>query len=125
MARRNSRSVSEAIIRLSGSPRYLGTIDFTATSKTNAEATTAFNTAAPRLGGKVLLIQPDQDCYILPVSTSTGTVTSTNGVKLTSGERVQITMDDIDPTSISGEAYQWLACLRVSASGNLKVWELV
>ncbi len=125
MARRNARSVSESIVLLSGSPRYLGVIDFTATSKTNHEATTPFNNTGTALAGKVLLLQATQDCYILPRPTNTGTVTSTTGVKIAAGERVQITMDDIDSKTPAGENYGWLACLRVSTSGNLSVWELL
>lgn len=125
MARRNARSVSESIVLLSGSPRYLGVIDFTGTSKTNSQATSAFNATAPALAGKVLLLQPDQDVYIRTVQTSTGTVTSTNGIKIAAGERVQIVMDDLDSKVPDGESYGWIAAIRVSVSGNLKVWELL
>lgn len=124
MPRRNSRSVSESIVVINGSPRYLGVIDFTSSSRTNASGATAtFNVAG--LAGKTLLLQTDQDVYILPVATASGAVTSTNGVKLTAGERVIIVMDDIDSKAPAGETYAWLAALRVSADGNLKVWELV
>lgn len=123
MARRNARSVSEAIIKLSGSPRYLGTIDFTATSKTNEQATTPFGVGG--MAGKILLLQPSTDVYILPTATSTGAVTSTNGVLLGAGERVQLTLDDRDVTDEAGESFAWLAALRSTADGNLKVWELV
>lgn len=124
MARRNAASVSESIVVLSGSPRYLGTIDFTSASRTNGSgATTPFNTAG--LTGKKILLQADQDVYILPVATVSGAVTAANGVKLNSGERVVISMDDSDSKAPAGELYAWLAALRVSADGNLKVWELV
>lgn len=123
MARRTARSVSESIIRLSGSPRYLGTIDFTSSSRTNAVgASTTFNTSG--LQAKVLLLQPSQDVYILPVATNNGAVTSTTGIVIYANERVILTMDDTDAQTPAGELYAWLAALRVSADGNLKVWEL-
>jgi hypothetical protein len=125
MARRNARSVSEAIVKYSGSPRLLGTIDFTATSKTNAQASVAFNAADPALAGKILLVQPSQDVYVLPVATSTGTVSTSTGVLLFANERVEMTMDDVDRTDVAGERYGWLAAIRSTADGNLRVWELV
>lgn len=124
MARRNSRSVTESIVKYSGSPRFLGAISFTSTSKTNNDAT-AFNNTGTALCGKVLLLQTDQDVYILPVNTATGAVTSSNGIKLLAGVTVTITMDDLDSRDEAGEFYGWLAALRVSADGTLKVWELV
>ena len=125
MARRNARSVSEAIVKYSGTPVYLGTIDFTATSKTNAQATTPFNAALPGLLGKILMLQPSQDVYILPVDTSTRAITSSNGILLYAGERVTVTMMDMDITDEPGENTPWLAAIRSSADGNLKVWELI
>lgn len=113
MARGMGASV--AIEVESGCPVYLGTIDFTATSKTNSQATAPFNATGDALKYKTLLLQPDQDCYILPVTTATGAVTSSNGIQLTAGERVIVNM---------AEVHRWMAVIRVSASGNLKVWEL-
>ncbi|SRR5258706_5312386 len=125
MARRNARSVSEAIVKYSGSPRYLGVIDFTNVSKTNHQATTPFNNTGTALAGKILLLQPAQDVYILPVTTNAGTVSSTNGVLIMANERVILTVDDLDVTDIAGEFYGWLAAIRSTTSGNLRVWELV
>lgn len=113
MARGMGASVALEV--LSGEPNYLGVIDFTGTSKTNSQATVPFNAAAPALALMTLLLQPDQDCYVLPVATATGTVTSATGVKLTAGERVIIGLTELKP---------WIAVLRVSASGNLSVWEM-
>lgn len=125
MARRNARSVSEAIVKYSGSPRLLGTIDFAAASKTNATATTPFNATDPALAGKILLLQPSQDVYVLPVATSSGAVTSSTGVLLYAGERVILTVDDIDSRDVAGERYGWLAAIRSTADGSLRIWELV
>lgn len=125
MARRSGRSVTEAILVLSGSPTYLGTIDFTSASRTNGSgASVLFGNGSTALAGKVLLLQADQDVYILPVSTSTTAVTTANGIKLFAGERVQISMKDLNPQESLAEENMWLAALRVSADGNLKVWEL-
>lgn len=123
MARRNAKSVSESIVVQDGSLRYLGVIDFTATSKTNAQATAPFNITG--MAGKHLILQTTQDVYILPVPTSTTAITSTNGFTMYAGETKSFWMDDVDTKAISGELYAWLAALRVSADGNLKVWELV
>lgn len=125
MARRNARSVSEAIIRLSGCPVLLGTIDYTDTSKTNAEASTPFNAASPALAGKIILVQPSTDCYILPVLTSTSVVASTTGVLLLANERLSFTLEDYDERAVDGEVRAWLAAIRSASNGNLKVWELV
>lgn len=125
MARRNARSVSEAIVKYSGSPRLLGTIDFTSTSKTNAQASVPFNAADPALAGKILLLQASQDVYILPTATSTGLVTSSTGVLVFANERVILTCDDIDKTDMAGERFGWLAAIRSTADGNLRIWELV
>lgn len=102
--------------KLVGSPAYLGTIDYTGTSKTNHEATTPFNNVTPALCGKLLLLQPSTAVYILGATTNTGTVTAVNGVKLQVDERVIVMMKD--------NTKCWLAALRVSASGDLKFWEL-
>lgn len=124
MARRNARSVSESIVVQDGSLRYLGTIDFTSTSKTNAQATTPFSAASPSLAGKHLILQCTQDVYILPVTSSTGTVSSTNGFTMYAGETKSFWMDDYNERANDGEVYAWLAAIRVSSDGNLKVWEL-
>lgn len=103
--------------RLVGSPSYLGTIDFTGTAKTNAEATTPFADSTPTLCARVMLMQPTQAVYILPVTTSTGDVTAANGVELQSKERVIIMFPD-------GTTTCFLSALRVTSNGDLKMWEL-
>lgn len=125
MARRTARSVSESIVKLSGNPVYLGTIDYAATSKTNHQATTPFANAGNALLGKIILMQPSTDVYIRTVLTNSGTVDSTNGILILANERVQIVCEDIDGTVLAGESYRWLAAIRSTASGNLKVWELL
>lgn len=102
--------------KLVGSPAYLGTIDYTGTSKTNHQATTPFNNTSTALCGKLLLLQPSTAVYILPVNANDGTVTAANGVKLQVDERVIIFFLE--------NSVCWLAALRVSASGDLKAWEL-
>lgn len=122
---RTSRSVDESIVRMSGRPNYLGTIDFTGTSKTNHQATTPFNNTGTALMGKILLLQPDADVYILPVLSNSAAVTSSIGVKLSAGERVILTFGDLSSSLVAGEYHGWLAALQVSAGGNLKIWELL
>lgn len=64
----------------------------------------------------MIIIQPDQDCYVYFVSSNTGTVTAaTNGMLVYAGERIEMLMDSVN---------LWLACIRSTTSGNLKVWEL-
>jgi hypothetical protein len=101
---------------LNGTPVYLGTIDVTITSKTNSQAATAFSTAEDALEGKVLLIQCDAATFIGPAKTSSGTVTTANGVKLTTDERVIITM---------AQGYHYLAAIVSAGTANCKFWELV
>lgn len=100
---------------LNGSPSYLGTIIAT-TTKNNHDTATPFNDTGDALKGKALMVQPDTACYILAGATNAGTVTTSNGVKLAADERVILTM-----TRDQG----WLACVAVSGTTNLKVWELV
>lgn len=106
--------IVKTIEALSGCPTFLGLIVAT-TTKNNADTATPFNAAAPGLTGKILVIQPDAACYILPGTAATSTVTTANGIKLAVDERVQLTM-----TSTTG----WLAALAVSGTANVKVWEL-
>lgn len=101
---------------LQGQPTYLGTIDFTGTSKTNGQATIPFNNTGETLCGKLLLLQPTQGVYIGKSGTSGGTVTAVNGVELDPKERVVWLM----PQGVNC----YIAALRVTADGNLKVWWL-
>ena len=100
---------------LNGTPVFLGVIVAT-TTKNNTDTAVPFNTAANGMAGKVLLIQSDTECYILPSASSTGTVTSSNGVKIGVDEKVIIKM---------GPTYGWLAGLAVTGTSNIRVWELV
>lgn len=106
---------------LNGYPVYLGTVDATTTSKTNHEATTAFNNTGEALTGKVLLIYNagSVDIRVHPVATNTGTTTNTRGarfgVPIGPNERVIITM---------GRLYPWLAVIATSSTANVDVWEL-
>lgn len=106
---------------INGAPTFLGVIDYTASSVTNHQASTPFNNTGSALCGKVLLLQPSTDVYVLPVTTNTGTVTTSNGVLLFANERVLLTMTDYFATNATE---CWLAAIRSSASGNLRVWAL-
>lgn len=99
---------------LNGTPVLLGTIVAT-TTKNNNDTAVPFANTGEALQGKVLLIQPDAACYVLPGAASTATVTTSNGVKLQADERAIITMQS---------GYGFLACVSVSGTTNLKVWEL-
>ena len=107
-------------MKLYGSPKYLGVIDYTGTSKTNHEATTPFNNTGDALCGKVLLIHSATASHVLPVDTNTGTVTTATGVPVGADAVRILTM----PPSNTGLTRCWLAVIRNAASGNLSVWEL-
>lgn len=104
-----------------GAPSFLGAVDYTGISTTNHQASTPFNNTGSALCGMVLLLQPTTDVYILPVTTNTGAVTTANGVLLFANERVELSMTDF----FTGNATEcWLAAIRSTASGNLRVWKL-
>lgn len=113
MARR-AMSSKYALERLSGTPSYLGVIVAT-TTKNNHDTAAAFNNTGDALTGKCLLIQPDAACYVLPGTANSATVTTTNGLKLEANSATVIVMT---------ESHGWLACVSVSGTTNLKVWEL-
>lgn len=102
-------------LKLSGTPVLLGTIVAT-TTKNNHDTATPFNNTGDALKGKMLLIQPDTACYILPGTANTATVTTSNGIKLGAEERVILSMAD---------DYGWLACVAVSGTTNCRIWELI
>lgn len=110
-------------LRLNSKPLYLGTIDATTTSKTNAQATTAFNTTGDLLKGKVLLIQNAGIVTIrlYAVAASTDAVTNTRGAaanfgpEIQPGERVVMAMD---------LSNGYLAGIATSSTANIDVWEL-
>lgn len=98
-----------------GDPVYLGTIAATTTSKNNHSTGTAFNNTGEALKGKLLLVQPDVACYVRQVSANDGTASSTNGVKLAADQIFYLSM-----RSTKG----WLACVSVSGTVNLRVFEM-
>jgi len=98
-----------------GDPVYLGTIAATTTSKNNHDTGTPFNDTDEALKGKLLLVQPDVACYVRQADTNAGTASSTNGVKLAADQLFYVSM-----RSNKG----WLACVSVSGSVNLRVFEM-
>lgn len=95
-----------------GTPAFLGVV--TATTTTNNHGTAVpFNDGT--LTNKVLLLQPDTACYILPGITNAATVTTANGVYLGANERVIMRMN--------GDM-GWVACVAVAGTTNLRIWEL-
>jgi hypothetical protein len=100
-----------------GTPVFLGTIDFTNTSKNNTSASTPFSNTGDGLAGKVLMVHASTSVFILPGTSSSAAVTSTNGVPLTG---------NTDPKCFyMHPAYTALAALRQASDGNLKVWEMI
>jgi hypothetical protein len=107
---------------LNGYPVYLGTVDATTTSKTNAQASSAFANSGDALRGKVLMIQNagSVSIRIHPVSSSTGTVANARGTgfgpEIQPGERVYIRM---------GETYPYLAVIATSSTASVDFWEMI
>lgn len=108
----NHHGLYEAI---NGSHSFLGLIVAT-TTKNNHDTATPFTNTGDGLAGKVLLVQPDAACYILAGTANTAAVTTANGLKLAADQTYVLVM---------GATQGWLACLSVSGTANLKVWELV
>lgn len=95
-----------------GTPLYKGVIDATGTSKTNAQASVPFSLTAEA----TVLIHAAIDCYLVPVTSSTATVTAANGVPHQANEKSVITL---------APGYTHIAVIRASSSGNVSFWELL
>jgi hypothetical protein len=108
------RRYEDSTTQLSGTPIYLGTIVAT-TTKNNHDTAVPFSNTGEALKGKVIILQGDTDFYLLPSTLNSGTTTTANGVRVLAYERVEICM---------GTTYGWVACLAVSGTSNVKVWEL-
>jgi hypothetical protein len=98
---------------LFGTPTRLGVIVAT-TTKNNHDTATPFNNTGDALGGKLLVLQPDTACHITVGSLNTQTATTT-AIKLEANERFVLNM---------GTGPKFLACVAVSGTTNLQVYEL-
>ena len=117
MATSRLGSLPQLTQALNGSPTFLGVIVAT-TTKNNHDTATPFNNTGDALKGKVLMLQADAACYVYPGTLNTATVTGSatgNGVLLAVAERVIVTM---------AADQGWMACVSVSGTTNLKIWEL-
>ncbi len=101
-----------------GTPVTLGVLIAT-TSVNNATTGTPFNTTAGTgLAGKILLLQPDTACLCkFGADSSVAATTSATGssFELVAKERVVIWVN---------QDLGFLACIAVSGTSNVKVWEL-
>ena len=97
-----------------GDITYLGTIQSTGTSVTNATTSSAFTIPA----GATIVVQADATGYFRPVGTpdTTTNVSATNGFKLAADESRVMTLRS-DRAS--------LAWISGSGTTNLKVWQLL
>lgn len=102
---------------LYGSPQHLGTIIAT-TTKNNHDTAVPFNNTGDALKGKLLMLQGDAAFHYRAVTTNAGTVTTgtsgTAGPKAEANEKVYIRVR-------SNEG--WVACLAVSGTANVQVFE--
>ncbi len=114
---------TDAIAADTGMPIYLGRYDATVSSKTNSQATDAFNATGNGLAGKTLLLLNNGvvEISVYPVATATATVTRTYaaaanlGVPVAAGARVTLRMGNLP----------FLAVMTASSTANVDVWELV
>lgn len=99
---------------LNGTPEKLGNL-----TTAGATAVDQTSTAVPFTVdvGELLMVQGDQDFYVLPVATAgavTGGATGT-GVLVRAGDLFYLQMEDSKPL---------LSVIRSSADVNVKVWRL-
>ena len=99
--------VAQQMQALNGTPVYLGTIAATTTSSTNAFTIPS---------GSVLMISPDAAVQILPVLTSTSTVTTATGFPLAANEKFILGMDP-------GQTYNWIAAIAATTA-NVRVYAM-
>jgi hypothetical protein len=100
---------------------YLGTIDATTTSKTNAEATTPFNTTGELLKGKLLMFMCDATTVrVATVSTSTSTVTTNR----TGSFGVPIATANSAMYVLMGQRNGYIAAITSASTANVDVWEM-
>ncbi len=107
-----------------GSPSIIGVIDCTTTSKTNGQATQAFNSTGTGLQWKTLLVYNGGStvAHVRPVSTSTGLATYWIPDGGLNGYGVPIAAGAIGTIHMSDQPF--LACIMASSTANLVVWEL-
>lgn len=86
-----------------GTPTHLGQIVAT-TTKNNHDTAVPFNNTGEALGFKVLLIQASAACHIRPVTSNAGTVTTANGIKLGTDEKVTLYMGSYTHLAVVGAA---------------------
>lgn len=101
---------------INGTPVFLGVIAYTGSSVNNHTTGAAFNNTGNALKGKALLIQASTVCYVTFGTANDAAATTAAGVKLAADEKAIVTMHS---------DYGWIAAIRDSASGNLRVWELL
>jgi hypothetical protein len=97
-----------------GPKTLLGTIVAT-TTKNNHSTAAAFHNTGEALSGKVLWLQPDAACYVM-TGTANTTAATTSGVYLAARE--------LYPVVMTG-SHKFVACLAVSGTVNLNVFEAV
>jgi len=107
------------LMGMAGTPVYLGTIIATTTIN-NHDTATPFNNTGDALKGKRLVIQTDAACHVAFGTTNAVTASASatgNGYYMAANQSLSLRMDPIDE-------YGWIACVAVSGTANLKVWEL-
>lgn len=91
---------------------WKGTIVAT-TTKNNADTAAPFSLNY----GARYMVQCDAAAYVRAVTSATGTVTTSNGVKVAADEKY-----DIDMLLDGGLEQKWIAAVSVSGTANCKVF---
>lgn len=114
MSGMRTANLKQLMAALNGTPESLGVLTTTgAGAIDNTTTAVAFTVDA----GELLMVQGDQDFYILPVATGgavTGGATGT-GVKVLQDEKFVLSMEASAPL---------LSVIRSSNNVNVKVWKL-
>ena len=108
---------SQILTPLNGVPAFLGVIVAT-TTKNNNDTAAPFNNTGEALKGKVILLSPDTACWINFGATSAVTASTTptaGSIFVNARERISVIMS---------ETVGWVACVAVTGTTNLQIWEL-
>ncbi len=109
---------THAIDALYSNPVHLGTIVAT-TTKNNHDTAVVFNDTGDALKGKMLLLQSDAAFYVRAGTVNTITVTA--GTSTPAGAKVEANEKYILNL---GQEQGWIACLSVSGTATIQVFEL-
>jgi hypothetical protein len=106
-------STSRIMSVINGSPQYQESI--------SATTTPTWRNATAFSPGDIIMLQADQDFYVRG-GTVTGTVASTNGVKVLADEKYVMILKDGDRLYSEKETH--VCCVGATATATIKVFKL-